>query len=380
MRIAVNALYLLPGGVGGTEIYLRSLLNALAQLDRGNEYLLLTNRETSRDLVPPLAPNFRFCPQPVAATNRPARILYEQFRLTRRNQFDVLFNPGFTAPLFTRKPQVTVFHDLQHQRHPEHFRWFDLPAWQFLLWGAVQRSTRLISVSKATHDDLLQYYNAESTVVPHGVDERFFDIGRRRKQTATEPILLCVSTLHPHKNHERLLNVFARLRTEFPQWRLILTGLRGFHAEPIERRIAQLNIGDSVELTGWISRDNLYDLYRRARAFVYPSTFEGFGMPVLEALAANVPTACSNIEPLRSIAGRAALQFDPLNEDDMYQVLRRLLSGEVAPQPAPARAGHFSWATAAAQTLAVIEEAARPKRAGKKVLEFPGKKGSRDAS
>src|ERR1700690_3151210 len=117
-RIGVNALYLIPGGVGGTEIYLRELLAALAHVDSGNEYFVFTNSETGRDLVPRQA-NFGWQPQAVRATSRPMRIAWEQTALplaARRRKLDVLFNPGFTAPIATPCPCVTVFHDLQHKR------------------------------------------------------------------------------------------------------------------------------------------------------------------------------------------------------------------------------------------------------------------------
>ena len=105
----------------------------------------------------PRAPNFEHAPQATRASIRPARILWEQLVLpvvAAGRHLDVLFNPGFTCPLVCPCPNVTVFHDLQHKRHPEYFRWFDLPAWQFLLWGAAHRSGKLIAVSAATRDDL----------------------------------------------------------------------------------------------------------------------------------------------------------------------------------------------------------------------------------
>src|SRR4051794_16875838 len=140
MRIGVNALYLIPGGVGGTEIYLRNLLRALEAVDRTNQYVVFTNRETGPDLVPG---SFLHVPLPVEARNRPWRLLYEQSGLAlqlRRHRVHVMFNPGFTAPAFPGCPNVTVFHDLQHKRHPEHFRWFDLPAWNLFLGLSVRRS------------------------------------------------------------------------------------------------------------------------------------------------------------------------------------------------------------------------------------------------
>ena len=352
MRIGINALYLIPGGVGGTEIYLRSLLAALARIDSSNEYLVFTNRETGTDLVS--GANFRCLVQSVDGNNRPARILYEQFELPLQAKVDVLLNPGFTAPIFSPCPQVTVFHDLQHKRHPEFFRWFDLPAWQFLLWASARRSQRLIAVSEATRQDLLRFYGAASTVVPHGVDDRFFQLSRR-----AEPMLLCVSTLHPHKNHERLLRVFARLRERHPKLTLVLTGVRGFHTSAVEASIRTLGIEEAVQVQGWIPREDLYALFERATAFVYPSTFEGFGMPVLEALAAGLPTACSDIPPLREIAGEAALFFPPADEDAMLDAVERLLEGGLPPEDGRTHARRYSWEAAARATLDVLTEAAQ---------------------
>jgi glycosyltransferase involved in cell wall biosynthesis len=356
IRIGVNALYLIPGGVGGTEIYLRELLAALAELDQVNEYLVFTNLETQSDLVPRQA-NFHWKPQAVHARFRPARILWEQIVLpfeAARYGLDVLFNPGFTAPVFSPCRQVTVFHDLQHKRHPEYFRWFDLPFWRLLLWAAAHRSDRLIAVSEATRSDLLRFYRIPKervAVIAHGVEPAF----SRMDRSHAESYLLCVSTLHPHKNLPRLIRAYGRKKRDF---QLILTGLRGFHAESIERLIEEMGVRDSVQITGWVPREELYSLYSRARAFVYPSLFEGFGMPVLEALAAGIPVACSDIPPLREVAGDAALFFDPLDEDAIAAAMERVM-GDAALRERLATAGverarGFTWQRSAEQTLDVL--------------------------
>lgn len=371
LRIGVNALYLIPGGVGGTEIYLRNLLRGLAKVDVSNEYFVFTNRETGPDLVPSQV-NFTHRPQNVRGENRAARLLWEQSRLPREAavlRLDCLFNPGFTAPVFGPCPSVTVFHDLQHKRHPEHFKALDLPFWKLFLYAAVKRSAKLIAVSQATKDDLLRYYKLPAdrvVVVGHGVESEFFHIGEQRG--ATEPLLLCVSTLHPHKNLERLIRVFAKFRGEHPEYRLVIAGMRGFHAEALDRLIAELQLSQAVRLTGWIEREELYNLFRRARAFMYPSTFEGFGMPVLEAMAARVPLACSSIEPLRSIVGHGAVLFDPGDDDGMLQAMKRVAGDEQGlaemVQAGAQRAADFSWPECARQTLAVIEQAARKRSSG----------------
>lgn len=371
LRIGVNALYLIPGGVGGTEIYLRSLLRALGDVDPENRYIVYTNRETDGSLIPDAA-NFAMSPQPIHARNRPARIGWEQSGLPRRvarDRIDVLFNPGFTCPILAPCPNVTVFHDLQHKRHPEHFRRLDLPFWRMLLYGAARRSAELIAVSEETRCDLLRYYPLREdriTVVPHGVDERFFEIGRQRGERLPEPFLLCVSTLHPHKNLARLVRAFEAFRAQNPRYRLVIAGLRGFYTEELERLIAALKLEDAVRLTGWIPREDLYQLFLEATAFLYPSTFEGFGMPVLEALAAGIPAACSKIEPLRSIAGEAALQFAPEDEGAIADAMRRLTCDEALREElkvkGPQRAALFSWRTAAQSTVAVLTRAAAQRR------------------
>jgi glycosyltransferase involved in cell wall biosynthesis len=346
-RIGVNALYLIPGCVGGTEIYLRNLLRALAEIDYSNEYVVFTNRETGSDLVPDRA-NFSWAPQPVRAAIRPWRILWEQIGLplaVRRRRIDVLLNPGFTAPALCACPQVTVFHDLQHKRHPEYFRWFDLPFWRLLLWAAVRVSSRLIAVSAATRDDLVRIYGVPAEVVHHGVEPRFFEVGAKR---APQDYILCVSTLHPHKNLERLLRAYARI-PGLPQ--LVITGLKGFAAKQIEKLA-----GAHVRITGWIPREELYELFRGARAFIYPSTFEGFGMPVLEAMAAGIPLACSDIPPLREIAGTTVLYFDPESDEEIARALQQLVDrpNAVLVEAARHRAAEFTWEKSAQATLKVL--------------------------
>jgi glycosyltransferase involved in cell wall biosynthesis len=358
MHIGVNALYLIPGGVGGTEIYLRSLLQALAAIDHENQYTVFTNRETESDLVPS-QPNFRAAPQSVSARNRPARIVWEQTILPYRAArlgVQVLFNPGFTAPVLTACPNVTVFHDLQHLRHPEHFRWFDLPVWRVMLYAAVHRSRRIVAVSSATADDLVRFYRIPRTcidVVPHGVDPHFFSLASER--SAAHPLILCVSTLHPHKNLDTLLRAFALFRVRHRQYRLTIAGLRGFFAEELERLRAELHLTESVTFTGWIPREALYQLFREACAFIYPSRFERFGMPILEALAAGIPSACSHVEPMKSIAAAAALQFDPDSAEAICAALESLTSDQAVrtrlTHDGPLRAAQFSWQAAAHATL-----------------------------
>lgn len=362
-RIGVNALYLIPGAVGGTEIYLRALLQALSEIDCVNRYFVFTNRETGPDLVP-AAENFTQVPQPVRAVSRPARLLWEQTALPLaavRLALDVLFNPGFTAPIFCPCPQVTVFHDLQHKRHPEYFRWFDLPFWKFFLFCSAHISRRILADSEATAADLRAGYRLPESklrVVPLGVDPVFFSLAARRRP---EPFLLAVSTLHPHKNLDGLLRAFAEFRRTHAGFRLVVCGIHGFFSNQLLSLRDSLALRDAVDFPGWIPREALLDLYSRAWAFVYPSFFEGFGLPVLEALAAGVPTACSEIEPLSGIAAGAALKFKPTDTHSIAQAMDRITNDEPLRQrlsvEGPERAARFSWRATAEGTLAALESA-----------------------
>ena len=357
LRIGVNALYLLPGGVGGTEIYLRCLLGALAAIDDTNEYFVFVNRETDDALIPNAA-KFHTVRCGVAATFRPGRIVYEQTvlcRMLRAHRIDVVFNPGYTSPLFAPCPTVSVFHDLQHKKHPEFFRYWDLPFWTFLLWLSARFSTRLIAVSDATAADLVTWLprvKSKVRVIPHGTDPEFFRIGKTRR---ARPYILTASTLHPHKNVERLLESFALFHRRHPEYRLIVAGLRGYAASKVEARMVHLGLSDAVTLEGWVSRSKLYGLFESADAFIAPSLFEGFGMTVLEAMAAGLPLACSAIEPLQSLTGDVAHHFDPHSTEAMDAALERITQDEDfrdrAAVAGPDRARGYSWERAAECTL-----------------------------
>lgn len=363
LRIGINALYLIPGGVGGTEIYLRHLLRGFSELERGHEYFVYINRETDADLIPP-GSGFRCVPVPVSARVRPARILYEQTllpRLLRRDKIDVLLNPGYTGPISFAKKSVTVFHDMQHKRHPEFFRWFDLPFWNLLL-KAGTRSRSLIAVSAATAADLERYYpgsGRKTVVVRHGVDPEFFHIGEQRRLVTPEPFVLTVSTLHPHKNIARLLEAFCEFRRGAPEFRLVIAGMEGFAAEALKERRRELGLEDSVTFTGWIERDALYGLFRQACAYIAPSEFEGFGMPLTEALATGLPTACSSIPPFLEIAADAATLFSPHSTTEMAGAMKRITADAAfisqSKVNGPARARLFDWRSTARLTLEAIE-------------------------
>jgi len=367
LRIGVNALYMIPGGVGGTEIYLRSLLLAFERLKTPHQFFIFVNAETHAVLAPPSG-QFQIINTGVRATNRSWRLTWEQFGLPvklRRYRIDALLNPGYTGPVLSPCPTVTVFHDLQHKRHPEYFRWFDLPFWRMFLYASARRSTLIIAVSEFTRQDFIAHYKIDGArvrVVHHGVDSDFFGIRERLANGQGPRYILTVSTLHPHKNFRRLLLAYGDFVRQRPDVKLVIAGLRGFDSAAIGELIAELELAEKVRCTGWIPRDELYRLFAGADSFVYPTTFEGFGMTLLEGLAAGLPVACSAIEPVRTIAGEAALLFDPQNTREIEGALYRITDDEQLREclrrAGPVRANEFSWDETARATLQALADAA----------------------
>lgn len=360
--IGVNALFLIPGGVGGTEIYLRNLLAAIAEQSRGHQFVIFRNNETGDDLAP-AAPGFRTVATGIDAASRPRRILYEQTGLIRDAMaagIDVMFNPGFTSPYLLPRPNVTIIHDLQHHRHPEFFKWSDLQAWRLLVWASARHSSRILTVSDASREDIHSVYSVPlsriHTAEP-GVEPEFFTLNRAEE----EPLILCVSTLHPHKNIERLIDAFAAFLPNHPEYKLVLAGMRGFHGEQVERRIAHHRLEQSVRVTGWIPRTEIMSLYRRARFAVFPSTFEGFGMPVPEAMAAGLPLITSDLRPMKDVAGDTALLFPASDTAALTAAMERFANSPedraAFAEKARQRAGAFTWRRTAAITLDALEAA-----------------------
>jgi len=368
LRIGINLLFLIPGGVGGTEIYTRNLLRALAELDHTNVYFVFRNAETERSIVPDQA-NFIDCPQPIRARFRPARILYEQtaFLFTlHAHRLDVLFNGGYTAPLLAAVPMVTVFFDLQYKVHPEYFTRLDLLAWRLLLPASARRSRRIIAISEAARAELVRFYPfcaGRIDLVTHGIERRFAAMYAVRKRARVRgSYLLAVSTLGPHKNYDGLLRAYARYRERRRDVGLVIAGLKGSQTEQLLALTRSLGLEGSVTFTGWVEREELYALYENALAFVYASRFEGFGIPVLEALAAGIPTACSAIPSLIEIAGGCARFFDPDDLDDMIAAIEEVTDEGYSAGVREAghlRAQSYASSAGAATLIDVFERTAR---------------------
>lgn len=371
MRIGINALYLIPGKVGGTETYVRNLARSLVEAGTGHEFVIFTNKE-SVGIFEKDAPGMQVVQCGVAASSRPARILWEQLVLPfqlRRHRIDVLLSAGYTAPFLCPVPSVTVIHDLQHKALPHNFSWWYLQFLRSIIYLSAMSADGIITISVKSREEIIRYYNIKPEridVTYLAADERLFyersagevaDV--RKKYGLPERFILYAASSLPHKNYARLLAAYKLVSEEEPDVKLVLAGARSYGMNAIEETIRALGLSDSVVFAGWLAHEDLPAVYSGAEVFVFPSLYEGFGMPVLEAFACATPVVCSNIAPMTEVAANAAVYVDPLDERDIARgILAALRDGGLRDRLKAGgleRVKAFSWAKTASRTVEVLE-------------------------
>lgn len=363
-RVGLNLLYLLPQRVGGTEIYARRLVGALAEQRPDVAFVAFVSREAMEPLAGEGWPaNVTLRELRVRAASKPVRIAAELGLLpvaARRAQVDVLHSLGTTAPVAAPCPTVVTVHDLIYEHYPQTFptaaRW----GLRALVGPAARRATRVLAISQATATDVVQRLR----VAPARVDVVYNGFGMRAHPHPTpaaelrarlglrDPVILCVSAALEHKNLVRLIEAFARLPAG-PT--LVIAGHAGREQAALEERAAASGVADRFVLTGWLSDADLEGLYALARCAVYPSLHEGFGLPVLEAMARGVPLASSNATSLPEVTGDAAELFEPRDTAAIAAAMRRLLEDDAhvdtLVRKGRQRVGDFSWERCAQGTL-----------------------------
>ena len=372
-HIGLNLIFLVPGETGGMEVAARELIPALlAAAPAGMRFTAFVNREAAaesaashgrtsdlRELLPTVT-------VPVRARRREQWVLGEQTLLpplARRANVDLVHSLASTAPLWGRFRRVVTVHDLIYARFPDAHAGVRDKAMRLLVPSAARRSHRVIADSQSTRDDLVELAGLDGDridVVPLGLG------AVRRAEPLAEAtvreslrlqgrrVVLSLSAKRPHKNLLALLDALAQIAAD-ERPALVLAGYPTEHEAQLRARARELGLDDDVRFAGWLSDGEVEGLWAIADAFVFPSLYEGFGLPVLEAMARGVPVACSNASSLPEVAGDAALLFDPRDQQGIAAALRRLLSdGALAERLRVAgreRARQFTWERAARATL-----------------------------
>lgn len=310
-------------------------------------------------------------------TQRPLRrILWEQAALpllARQARLDLLHGAVNVNPALSPCPTVVTVHDLSFMRYPQAFP----PMQRAYLHSQVRRSVRaarrVIAVSQATRQDVIDLFGAPPDridVVYNGVDASFCPAPAgeveafRRRAGLPDRFILHLGTLEPRKNLVRLVQAFAQVRGQDagrPAVKLVLAGGKGWDYDAIFAEVARQGLEQEVLFPGYVPDEELAWWYRAAALFVYPSLLEGFGLPVLEAMACGAPVVTSNLSSLPEVAGDAALLVDPTSVDALAAALLRLLAGADLARELRSRglaqAARFPWSRTAHETAAVYRRA-----------------------
>jgi glycosyltransferase involved in cell wall biosynthesis len=341
----------------GTEGYSWEIIRRLPALAPLTEFRLYTPNLPKEDMGLPENATWRIL--------RPDRV-WSQVQLARelqKNRPDVIFIPAHVLPALTSTPAVVTIHDVAYRYFPKVYRAFDRRYLSFSTALAIARAKKIIVPSAATKVDLVKFYKANANkivVIPHGYNTELFnpktDLGKAPMEV---PYLFYVGRIEEKKNISLLLRVFERLNADTPV-HLVLSGKNGYGFEAIQQQIDRLpaRLKSRIHQPGYLPPYDMARYLKHARAFVFPSLYEGFGLPVLEAMAIGTPVVCSDTPALVEISGDAAIHLPAHSVEPWVASIQKILA-----QPAYARqlvdkglnqAEKFSWSKAALSTLEVI--------------------------
>jgi glycosyltransferase involved in cell wall biosynthesis len=366
MHIAIDA-HSVGTGLAGNETYAANLVEALAAVDRENRYTVYVTRPAGVERFAGRWPNVR-----VQRTLPHTPLLRVPFTLSaelRRRPVDLL-HVQYTAPPLAPCPVVATIHDLSFEHLPETFKrrsWMQL---RLTVRRTARRAAHLIAPSEFTRRDLIETYRldpARVTAIPLAAAAHFqpvvdaAEIERvRRRYGVGGEYVLAVGSIQPRKNLARLVRAYALLhrergRSNLPQ--LVLVGKRAWLYGETLKAIEEEGIGGSVVLTGYVSEGDLPALYSGAHCFAYPSYFEGFGLPPLEAMSCGVPVLTGNLTSLPEVVGDAGLAADPFDTGALARALASLIDDDALRAELRARglqrARAFDWRNTARMTLQV---------------------------
>ena len=362
MRIGLNLLFLVPGIVGGTEVYAAGLLAGLAQIDSENEYVIFVNREAVAWSLPSV-PNFNRVVCPVWATSRGKRYFFEQVhlpRLLKHFHVDVIHSLGYVAPLFPPCPSVVTVHDLNFRAFGSRMQLAKQWALEFFVKQSVRCVDHVITVSEFARSQILFAFGispGKITVTHEASSSAIVDLvdltTALRRYGIDKPYIIAFSSSSPNKNIPRLVQAFVQARRDYHlPHQLVLVGHKPHDKTPDE--------SSAVVFIGYLDESSKQALLAGAEMLVFPSTYEGFGLPVLEAQQVGVPVVCSTAASLPEVAGEAAVFFNPYSIADMAKKISAVatnpaLRAELR-QKGLANVRRFSWEQTARGTLAVYAQ------------------------
>ena len=367
MRFAVDA-HAIGRHLTGNEVYVRSLLNAFAGQSRDCEFVAYISASEAPSYLPASIRT-----RPISAN--PFLRLGLQLAMRVRQDRPDLLHVQYTAPVGCNVPVVVSVHDVSFLEHPEYFKRDRALQLQWTVRRTVQRAARVLTWSEFSRASILKVYGDldedKVVVVPNAAASQFRPISRETAAAAVRdrfsigaPFLLCVGDLQPRKNQIGLIRAFAALVRAYPQFKhkLVLAGKDTWFSDRVHEAARESGVADRIQFIGFVSDPDLLHLYNACELFVFPSFYEGFGLPALEAMACGRAVVCSNTSALPEVVDGAAIVFDPYSTEQIVRALADLLlDHEIRARMERLglqRAAHFSWQKTAERTLQVFREVA----------------------
>ena len=359
MRFSVDA-HAIGQHLTGNETYVRNLLNCFAALDQEADFITYLSRQDAFNDVPQ-----RFLKRRVAV-NPFIRLGFDLPRRLRQDRPHLL-HVQYTAPVLCSTPIVVSVHDVSFLEHPDYFTPFRSRQLRYTVRRTIKSAARVITASEFSKRRILRSYRLDEdrvVVLPNGVASAFRPMPREASQRWVHtsfglraPLILTVGDLQPRKNQVGLIRAFEKLVRAHPHLphQLVIVGKEDWHASTVRATAKRSSVADRIHFTGFVSDEGLLRLYGACDLFIYPSLYEGFGLPILEAMACGRAVACSNTSAMPEVADSAAILFDPNSEDEIVLALRDLLLNPELRQRMERlgmqRAAMFSWENTAGKTL-----------------------------
>jgi alpha-1,3-rhamnosyl/mannosyltransferase len=368
-KVGINLLWMVPGKVGGSETYLTRLLNGLAERATELDYTIFALPQFA-DAYPELARTFKTATAPVKGQFKSFRVAGENSWLAtqcRVRNIDLVHHAGGTVPMIRRsrsRPVLTI-HDLQYFYYPEYFTRTKLNYLKVMVPRSAEAARSIFVPSEFTRRTVIERLNIDPQivhVVPHGISPRETRTKSAEvvaKYDLNGPFFIYPAITYPHKNHLVLIEAFARLVEARPDVLLVLTGAKGSMEVKIGAEVRKLGLESNVRRLGYLPSSDLDALYQEAVALTFPSRFEGFGAPVLEAMARACPVIAADMTALPEVVRDAGVLISPDNAEEWHLAMRDMLGdGEQRQHLAKAgleRARVFTWERSAN----ILEEAYR---------------------
>lgn len=379
MRIAIDA-HSVGTGLGGNESYATNLITALAEIDQQNEYVLYVTRREAVERFQNRWPNFT-----VRTTLPHTPLIRVPVTLSaelRRRPVDVL-HVQYTAPPFVPCPVVTTIHDLSFEHFPETFKRRSTMQLRLTVRYTARKAAHVLTDSEYSRRDIVETYQIPNDLVTvayaaspdHFAPATEAEIQRIRRTYGIEgDYILAVGSIQPRKNLVRLMSAYSDLLAKWREAKLpklVLVGKRAWLYNDTVKTIGQLQLSKFVIMTGYVPETDLPGLYSGAQCFVYPSFFEGFGLPPLEAMKCGAPVIVGNRTSLPEVVGNAALLVDPFDIKAIASAIESVLKDPQLRESLKTKgfeqASRFTWRDTAAKTLSVYEKVAQRHKRAKRV-------------